>query len=252
MNPRRLFGMLPYIQRFVVGYAVDGIVAVSNAVADYWRPIRCPIWVVYNGVDSYKPSLWPSYYSSRLGVRDVLIAGSLSHEKGHLVAVEAMRLLGSRVKEFHLWIAGGPLDEVTNLFAGELRKKIKQYDLEKHVTLLGYVSDLREFAPLVWVALQQRITPEPCGLWILEALSAGLPIIASDTGGTAELARHELESLLVPPGNPEAVADAMLRLADDNDLRERLAENALRRAEQFTVQRLIKNISRVYGEPVFL
>ena len=248
MNPRRLMGVLPVIQRVIVGLVADGVVAVSQAVADYWRPLRCPVWVVYNGVESHMPSSLPAYFVQRPGVRNILIAASLSHDKGHQVAIDAMQLLGSRVSEFHLWIAGGATDEALNPFAKELRNLIQQYDLDSHVTLLGYLTDLRNLIPLMWICLQQRITPEPCSIWVLEAMSAGLPLVASATGGTPELVRHGQDGLLVPPDNPRSVAEAILLLADDSALRDRLAANGSRRAKNYSVQNFIDNIAQIYAE----
>lgn len=248
MNRHRLFSMLPALQRFLVGHNVDGIVAVSKAVADYWKPAACPVWVVHNGIEPYTASRKPAYYQKRAGTHDILLAGSLSREKGHLIAVEAMHLLGTRVSEFHLWLAGGPIDPQINPFVRELTEAIQEYDLEAHVTVLGEMADLRDLAPLAWLGLQQRITAEPFGLWTMEAMFAGLPVVASRTGGTPELVRHECEGLLVPPGNPRAVADAILRLADDEALRDRLSAGASQRARLFGIDQFVTKMGDVYNK----
>lgn len=247
MNRRRLCGVLSVVQRRFFGEVVDGLVAVSRAVSDYWRPLACPIWVVYNGVEAHPRPSAPPCYRRRDGARDVLIAGSLSREKGHLVAVEALGLLGPRAREFHLWIAGGPLDEAANPFAGELRRRVEALGLSERVTFLGFVDPLRDLVPFMWAGLQQRITPEPGSVWVLEAMSAGLPLIASATGGTPEAVRHEREGLLVPANDPRAVADALLRLADDEALRAALSANAAARAKEFSVEAFVENLRAVYA-----
>jgi glycosyltransferase involved in cell wall biosynthesis len=247
MNRRRLGGIVAAAQRFLVGRLTDGVIAVSRSVAEYWQGIRCPVWVVHPGLKPHRrPVQPPDYFAPRQGVRDLLIAASLSKEKGQLVAVEAMMLLGRRTAEFHLWITGGPLNETHNPFVGHLRRKIREYHLEENVTLLGYVEDVGALVPFAWVALQQRITTEPFGLWTLEALSAGVPVIASRTGGTPEIVRDEQEGLLVPPNDPKAVAAAILRLADDPVLYDRFARSARARAEEFSISNFISGISEVY------
>jgi glycosyltransferase involved in cell wall biosynthesis len=57
---------------------------------------------------------------------------------------------------------------------------------------------------------------------LMEAMSAGLPVVASRTGGIPELVHHERNGLLVPPADPDALADALERLAKDSALRERM------------------------------
>src|SRR5262249_12732601 len=65
-----------------------------------------------------------------------------------------------------------------------------------------------------------------------EAMSAGLPMVVSRVGGTPELVSHGVSGLLVPPGDPDAAATAILRLLRDRPLAERLAAAALARYEE--------------------
>mgnify|MGYP000999308097 CR=1 FL=1 len=248
MNRKRLFGLLPRLQRFVIGRSVDGIVAVSSAVADYWRPVRCRIWVVHNGMAKKPIAPMREELKNYQDKRNILIAASISREKGQMVAVEAMKLLGPRADEFHLWIAGCPIDEALNPFAGELKAAIERYGLNQTISLLGQVENIATIAPFTWAALQLRITPEPCAMWVLEALSFGLAIVATNNGGTQELVRHEIEGLLIRPNDPQALADAILRLADDESLHDRLAEAAALRARDFTVEAFIAKLRGVYTD----
>jgi glycosyltransferase involved in cell wall biosynthesis len=67
-------------------------------------------------------------------------------------------------------------------------------------------------------------------LKILDAMACGVANVASDIGQVSELLTHEETGILVPPGDPDALAAALLRLADDAPLRERLGQNAAREA----------------------
>lgn len=247
MNRRRLLGLIAVLQRQVIGHSADGIVAVSRAVSEYWKPIACPVWVVHNGMEAHTGSA-PSYFKRKLGLSEVLLAGSLSQEKGQLVAVEALHLLGGNANRFHLWIAGGPIDPAVNPFAVVLKDAIRRYRLDAQVTLLGEKSDLRDLASAVDIGLQLRVTVEPCSMWVLEALAAGLPLVASSTGGTPELVRHEMEGLLVPPGDPAAVAEALWRLSEDLALRARLSASAAKRAQEFSVGNFVAKIRAIYAQ----
>lgn len=248
MNRKRLFGLLPKLQRFVVGHSVDGIAAVSSAVADYWRPVRCPIWIVHNGMAKKPSAPMRGELQNYQDKKNIIIAASISREKGQMVAVEAMKLLGPRAEEFHLWIAGGPIEESVNPFAGELKGAIERYGLNQAISLLGQIENIATIAPFAWAALQLRITPEPCAMWVLEALSFGLPIVATNNGGTPELVRHEIEGLLIRPDDPQTLADAILRLADDESLHDRLAKAAALRARDFTVEAFIAKLRGIYTD----
>lgn len=76
--------------------------------------------------------------------------------------------------------------------------------------------------------------PEPFGLVPLEAMSVGRPVVATGTGGSAEYLRDGVNSLLFAPGDPTALADALRRLADDAELRERLRAEGRQTASRFT------------------
>ena len=88
--------------------------------------------------------------------------------------------------------------------------------------------------PVVW--------PEPWGLVPLEAMSVGRPVVATGTGGSAEYLRDGVNALLVPPGDAEALAAAVRRLAEDPALRERLVtggrETAARHSQRAFLERL--------------
>jgi glycosyltransferase involved in cell wall biosynthesis len=178
----------------------------------------------------------------------MLIAASLSAEKGHLVAVEALRLLKAMGVDLQLWIAGGSLDQSQNPFVSVLRERIVAAGLADSVLLLGEVTMVRELARRAWVGLQLRSTPEPFGLWSLEAMEAGLPLVATNTGGTPELVRDGIDGLLIPPGRPDAIAAAVLRLHRDPLLRQKLSENARLRAKAFSVDAFKHKLSALYSE----
>ena len=78
---------------------------------------------------------------------------------------------------------------------------------------------------------------EPFGLVALEALACGVPVIATAVGGWNEIVVHGDCGLLVPPGDPAALAQALQRLLIDEPLRRRLSAGARLRAREFSMQR---------------
>jgi glycosyltransferase involved in cell wall biosynthesis len=84
---------------------------------------------------------------------------------------------------------------------------------------------------------------------ILEAMAAGLPIIATAVGGVPELIRDGQEGLLVPPDDPAALAEALQRLLGDSQLADRLSNQTRARAEQvFSANRAAQKMAAVYEE----
>jgi len=87
---------------------------------------------------------------------------------------------------------------------------------------------------------------EGLGSVLLQAMAAGTPIVASDTGGIPELIRHEETGLLVPPRDAQALAAAIERLHGDEALRRRLAEAARRRLGEFSTEAVAGRLENVY------
>ena len=90
-------------------------------------------------------------------------------------------------------------------------------------------------------------TGEPCALVYLEAMAAGLPIIALDDGGTPELVLHERQGLLSAHGDVEALASNLRRLLSDESVRQAMGESGRRRvAASFTPARQATDVANLY------
>lgn len=93
-------------------------------------------------------------------------------------------------------------------------------------------------APSIW--------PEPFGLVVAEALAAGRPVIASRIGGLVDLVRDGVNGLLVPPGDPGALAAAIERIVRDGALRDELSGNARQSSAPFSAAAVIPRVERAY------
>ena len=82
---------------------------------------------------------------------------------------------------------------------------------------------------------------------LLEAMAAGRPVVATSVGGNPEVVRHGETGFLVPPGNPEAMSDAIGRLLSDRALAQRLGEAGRIRAESaFTLEAMVGRLEALY------
>jgi glycosyltransferase involved in cell wall biosynthesis len=76
---------------------------------------------------------------------------------------------------------------------------------------------------------------------VLEAAAAGLPIVATDVGGTREIIEHRKSGILIPAKNISALVSALTELAHDAELRDRLGNEAARRSRSFSVEQMINS-----------
>lgn len=167
----------------------------------------------------------------------------LRREKALDVLLKGFAEVRKRRPKVHL-VIGGDGSERANLEA-----QARLLDLGSDVlTFLGFRKDV----PSVLHSLDAYVLPsreEGLGTAILEALTVGLPVVSTNTGGIPDSVRHEQTGLLVEPENPNALADAMVRIMDDPPLARRLAENAQHMIrEEFTESRLIADTIKFYEQ----
>jgi rhamnosyl/mannosyltransferase len=176
------------------------------------------------------------------GERLVLFLGALRRYKGLEVLIEAMREVSGRL------LVAGP---------GARRERLEALARERgvgdRVAFLGEVP-ARE-RRLLLHACEALVLPstdrsEAFGIAPLEAMACGKPVVASDLPtGVRLVTRHEETGLLVPPGDPRALASALERLLGDEALRAALGKAAQRRVErEFTAERMVARTLEVYGE----
>jgi glycosyltransferase involved in cell wall biosynthesis len=172
---------------------------------------------------------------ARLGLPEnlVLYVSRLEHPgKNHVRLLEAFaRLLSQTGRPYKLALAGGRWNG-----AEVIEAKVAELGLEEQVVFLGFVPD--ETLPLLYAASDIMVFPslfEGFGIPLLEAMASGTPVCASNVSSIPEVVGDA--GLLFDPMDPAAIADAMARLLEDRELRDRLVERGLARARQFTWDR---------------
>jgi glycosyltransferase involved in cell wall biosynthesis len=208
----------------------------SAAVEAGWDVARSEI--AHIGVDAARfPASELIEWAGRL-----LYAGRIDPRKGIDTAVRALRLLD----DCSLTIDGGG-DEG---HLEQLRQTVAELDLEGRVT---FQNSRREELPGVYAAADAVLFPvtwnEPWGLVPLEAMSVGRPVVATGTGGSSEYLRDGENCLIFsPPGDPQALAAAVRRLADDPVLRHTVREGGLRTADRLSLTAFEDAVARALDE----
>jgi L-malate glycosyltransferase len=196
------------------------------------------VTVIPNGIDlsRYLPR------QPRAGRRVVTTVANLRSEKGHEVLLAAAAIVAQRVPdiEFHL-AGGGPMQPA-------LERQARDLGLGGVVRFLGHREDVPQVLQEADVfVLPSRTEAFPNGL--LEAMGASLPVVASDVGGIPELVQHEGNGLLVPVGDPRALASAILRIVHEPALAEGLALAARATIEsRYSFERMVTMFEALYEE----
>lgn len=226
----------------------DAAVGVSAAcAADLEQTLRLrrgSVRVVPNGVPVPPGERAP--VRRELGVGDdelLLVAvGNLYPVKGHIVLLRALALLAERGKTSGLTvaIAGRGGEEPA------LRDFARQAGIEGCVRLLGYREDVGDILAAADIYAMPSLS-EGLPLALLEAMAVGLPVVASRVGGIPEVVTDGDDALLVAPGDPAALAGAIERLIDDEQLRTRVGDAARRTAERdYTLDAMLDRYEAIY------
>ena len=148
--------------------------------------------------------------------------------KGHAIVVEALGLLRAQ-PGWVWWVVGGAQRPKEAAYVNELVAATRRLGIEGRVRWLGERHDVRRLLAAADVHCQANVAPEPFGIAYVEALAAGLPVVASRSGGAMEIVDDSC-GVLVPPGDTEALAAALERLIGDRPFRAKLAAGAAARA----------------------
>jgi glycosyltransferase involved in cell wall biosynthesis len=156
--------------------------------------------------------------------------------------VECARLAREREPRLRFFVAGdGPM-------RGDVERAIARAGLESTVHLLGWRDDVAELFAAMDIFLLTSLF-EGLPRVVLQAIAASVPVVATHTGGVAEVVTAGVSGELVPPGRPEAAAAAVVALASDPKHRQRLAESA--RAvlgSEFDIRIMVRQLEALYGE----
>lgn len=228
--------------------AAGRVIAVSEAVAESVRRSgvieSSKISVVYNGIDVDRFASVVCEGESRILVGTV---GHLVPIKGHDVFVRAAALISARRNGVQFVIIGEDKSPQME-HRRSLERLVAELGLNGSVALPGWTDDI----PAMLSSLTLFVSAaraEPFGLSIVEAMAAGLPVVAAASEGALEIIEDGVTGTLVPVDDPEALAEAINELLNNPTHRSRLGRNAKLAARQhFSLARMATDTERVYRE----
>lgn len=241
------------VLKWAVLSRLRAFVCVSESLASELRTLKrvcsARIHVIHNGVDTRRFRSNPHRRlrdSLGIGARGVLIGalGNIRAAKGYDVLIEAVRRVRQSGGDVYLAIAGDDRGDL----ATQLRAQVRELDILQYVHFLGFRDDAAEFLNGIDLLVLPSLT-EGFSLSTAQAMASGLPVIATKSGGPEELVEDGRSGVLVVPGSPVALAEAVVGLVNDAGRRASMGREAERRARsRFSIEQMISRYEDLYDQ----
>lgn len=179
---------------------------------------------------------------------NVGIIGRLTPLKGHLDFVKAMAKVYRNIRRLKIWIVGdAPASK--DAYKEQVRVLVRRLGLNHCTEFLGTQKDIPGIMAHLDLLVLATTTQEAFGRVIIEAQAAGVPVVATAVGGVVDIIEDNKTGLLIPPADPQAMSEAIMRVFQDKELARTLAENAYRKViEKYNVELMVKNTLDVYDD----
>ena len=215
-----------------------------------WGIPREKIVTIYNGIDLEKFNTVPDMRELRaiLGVDStrplVMQIGRLSAQKSPLDFIEgAIKVLQTRPAVQFVMIGDGPLFP-------DVKQRVRLLGLEDNIKITGAIDNAHRFIPVADI-LTLTSAWEGTPYSLLEAMAYAKPVVATSVNGCPEIVDHGQSGLLVPPGDPQRWANAVIKLIDHPQNARQFGQNGRRRVEaDFTLSTMIEQIENLYIEMI--
>lgn len=219
-------------------------IAVSQAVKDFMvesqisRPSK--ITVVYNAIET------PKKKAKIFEKKEIILGtvGTLNYQKGIQYLIEAMPRIMREFPQAKLMIVG------EGVYKDHLKKLVKKMKLNQVISFTGFINDIEDEMVKFDIYVQPSLS-ESFGLAIVQAMSLGIPIVATNTGGIPEVVTTGKSGILVEVGKSQALAEAILELLRDKSKAKEMGKLAAEEAKiKFNMKEMVKETEGIYDEIV--
>lgn len=210
------------------------------------------VMVIYNGVDTktFRPSASEYLINKYLpGPGQMLVGyiGSITRRKGLEYLVRAMAVIKGKNKNVKLVIIGDHAKGDEPYFL-HLMETIKELSLGSDVVFTGLLPDVRDALNSLDLVVLPSLE-ERCSRSLLESLACGKAVVATRVGGNAEIVKDGWNGFLVEPENEKHIAESILRILEDDDLRKQMGKRGRELAEKkFDIQENVNKMCELYLE----
>jgi glycosyltransferase involved in cell wall biosynthesis len=228
------------------------VIAISDAVADQ-IPCVPKVSVIHNGIDVEKfvPDTDAAPFRQRQGLgSDGLLVGTVGRLrpwKGQDRFLRSMARVAHVLPSARFLVVGGAIFDVQDGYPERLSRLAAELGIADRVTFTGQLADVRTAFAAMDLFVHPG-DPEPFGLVNLEAMATGKPVVAFAHGALPEIVLDGATGLLVPPGDEEALAGAVIELLGDPHRRSAMGKAGRARVEaHFSAQRMADQVGSALG-----
>jgi glycosyltransferase involved in cell wall biosynthesis len=251
------FGALWIWYERYMRFFASRIIAVSMAMADQFKGgLKAKVQVLYNGFtkdefESIDPARVEAFKEQFIQGKYLLVGlvGRIKFErKGQEVFVEAVAKLKPHFPDVRYLLIGSPFPGNED-HLHRLEALIRHLNLEQEIILTGDVKDIKAAYAALDISVMASGLPEPFGGVVIESMAMGLPVVGTSIGGTSEQVEDGVTGYLVPPKEPDTLADALRKLLSDSSLREEMGKRGRARFEQrFEFEIFYSKMLQVYKD----
>jgi glycosyltransferase involved in cell wall biosynthesis len=218
--------------------------------------VRPRVRVIHNGADTaaFRPGLDGRPLRRELGIpEDALVVGNvarLTAWKGQHHLVEAFARLAGQVPRAHLLLVGAPLF-ASDAYARGLQTRAAELGLTARIHFAGQRRNVPQALAAMDVLAYTAVEKDNCPLALLEGMASGLPVVAFDIPGIRLVFERPEDGLLVPVERADLLAEALLTLLSDAELRHRLGAGARRRIETaFSLEQHVRRFEEMFLDTI--
>ena len=170
------------------------------------------------------------------------VLANLRKQKGHFEIIEALPSICEKLPEIKIIFAGKDFSE------GEVQRRAREKGVQDRIVFAGFVKDSRQLLAASDILLLPSHW-EGFPVSVLEAMAAGVPVIATPVGGVPEMIKNNETGILIPPGSPRAIEDAVVSLVEDPQKAEGLSKRAREVVrKRFDINTMVEKYQDIYIE----
>ena len=169
--------------------------------------------------------------------------------KGHTTVVKAIAEVKEKYPSVVCLLVGGVSKVIEDQkYFCAVKREIESRGVKQNVIITGFREDIASIINALDILVHSSVRPEPFGRVIIEAMSLGKPVIATNIGGPPEIVENGISGVLVPPQDATALSCRIIELMGDRFMREKIGQRAKKRViEKFNVSRYSENITFIYN-----
>lgn len=221
-------------------------VAISEDIGAYLThilPEKNKVILLKNAIDVKRFSSSSRNKEETCEIFKLISIGRLDHNKNHRLLLECVSILISQGQQVHLSILGEGDQRML------LENKIHSLNLQQSVSLLGTVNDVEKHLWDSHVYVHSALS-EGFGLTLIEAMAAGLPVVALDGGGNRDLVENGINGYLIAQPDAKLFAEKIINLLQNHQMRSDMGKYAAQFAQQFSMESYGEKLIEIYKNAV--